>query len=241
MPLPQHQEQYILKLSTRNHPNFSANVADKRFEALVKKEMMEHQHIISSHHKEMQALRDELNLAMQRCKSIAERNEKDLEELKAQTNYSINILKDRLKADEAIIIEQRKTIEGLNQQILAIYMGYATKNDVDKLKSSHATEIKANTISHLNAFQDFQREFKILLHVLKSDIVKLNLEVEQKCNRLSERGEKNFSVAQIDKDSVLKEVRVYQKDIFVIEKKIENIYTLIERINKRGDTCHRQE
>jgi hypothetical protein len=216
-------------------------VADKRFEALVRKEMIEHQHIISSHQKEMQALRDALNLSMERCKSIAERNEKDLQDFKTEANSQINLLKYRLTTDEAIIIEQRKTIEGLHQQILSIYVGYASKSDVDKLKNGIAFEIKANTMSHLNSFQDYQREFKILIHSLKSDLVKLTLDMEQKLTRLSERGEKNFSVAQIDKDSVLKEVRVYQKDIFVIEKKIENIYTLIERINKRGEVCHKPE
>lgn len=230
-----------MKSSTHNHPNLAANIADKRFEALVRKEMIEHQHIISSYQQEMQALRDALNLATEKCKSISERNEKDLEEFKAQTIYNINFLKDRIKSNEALIINQRKTIEDLHQEILTMYLMHASKNDLDKLKHSFAIEIKTNTVSHLNSFQEFQRESQILIQSLKNDLVKLSSETEQKLNRLSDKGDKNFSIAQIDKDSVLKEVRVYQKDIFTIEKKIENIYTLIERINKRGALCHKPE
>jgi len=52
----------------------------------------------------------------------------------------------------------------------------------------------------------------------------------------------NFHVTKIDREGVLKEVRVWEKTIFIIEKKIENIYTLIERINKRGELlCHKPE
>ncbi len=239
MPLRQVQEQFTLKSFTRNQSSLPANVADKRWEALVKKEMIEHQHVISCHNKEMQALRDALSLAMEKFKSISDRNEKDLEEFKAQSTSQIKLLKDGVKANEVLIRDQRKMIEDLHQEILAIYVIYATKSDIENLKSNLTLEMKANTISHMNTFQDFQREGKILIQSLKNDLVKLTLDMEQKLAQLSERGESNFSIATIDKVSVLKEVRVYQKDIFTIEKKIENIYTLIERINKRGHLCHK--
>lgn len=223
----------------RNHPSLPPNTADKRLEAQMKRERIEQQHILSGHQKEMQVLRDSLSLAMEKFKSISERTEKDLEDFKIQATYHINLLKDRITTDESIIIEQRKTIEGLHQQILSIYIMHATKSDVEKLKQNFSLEIKANTMSHLNAFQEFQRELKILIQSLKNDLVKLNLDMEQKLARLAERGESNFSVARIEKDGTLKEIRDYQKDVFVIEKKIENIYTLIERINKRGESCHK--
>lgn len=238
MPLFQTQERYTLKSSTRNHPN-SATVADRRFEALVKKEMIEHQHIISSHNKEMQSLRDSLSLAMEKFKSISERNDKELQEFKAHSTNEINALKDRMKADEAIIIDQRKTIEGLNQQIIAMYMVYATKADIDKLTLALDGKFKQVTTSNINSFQDCQRELTNLVQSLKNDLTKLGLEIEQKLAQLAETGESNFSVSKIDRDGVLKELNVCKKDMFYVQKKIENIYTLIERINKRGELCHK--
>lgn len=200
---------------------------------------MELQHVLSGHHKEMQTLRDALSLAMEKFKSLSEQTHKDLQEFKEQTTQQLATLKDRVKADEALIIDQRKMIEDLHQQILSIYVITAMKSDIEKIKSNFSMEIKANTLSHINSFQEFQREFKILIQSLKNDLVKLSLDMEQKIARLADRGESNFSVAQIDREGVLKELNHYKKDVFVIEKKIENIYTLIDRINKRGEVCHK--
>lgn len=50
----------------RNQPSI-ALANDKRMEVLLRKEMMEHQAIISSHHKEMEALRESLKML---CKSL---------------------------------------------------------------------------------------------------------------------------------------------------------------------------
>ncbi len=40
---------------------------------------------------------------------------------------------------------------------------------------------------------------------------------------------------KIDSKGVLRELQAYKKTMFIMEKKIENIYTLIERLNKRMD------
>jgi hypothetical protein len=222
----------------RNHPNIPANnIADKRFEALVKKEMIEHQHIISSHHKEMQGLRETLSLSMEKAISLSERNEMELQEFTNETTNQITRLKERLKADEALILEQRKMIEDMHQQLLGLYILLASKSDVEKLKKEIEVKIDYGTMNHLNSLQNFQSEIKILVQSLKNDQVKFNLEIESKLSGLSEIGENNFSCSQIDKEGVLREIRTYKKDMFYIEKKIENIYTLIERLNKRVEIC----
>ena len=82
---------------------------------------------------------------------------------------------------------------------------------------------------------------KSLLNLLKDDVINNKFETETKFASLIEQIEENFHVTKLDKEGVLKEVRIYEKTIFIIEKKIENIYTLIERINKRGEACHKPE
>lgn len=54
-----------------------------------------------------------------------------------------------------------------------------------------------------------------------------------KLNNSMECLESKFEKYRIDSVGVLKEIQVYKKSMFIIEKKIENLYTLIERINKR--------
>jgi len=222
----------------RNQPNIPANnIADKRFEAIVKKEMIEHQHIISSHHKEMQDLRDALSLAMEKFTSISERNDKELQDFKNDATSQINRLKDRAKTDEALILEQRKMIEDLHKQLLEFYMMQASKSDMDKFKRELEAKVDYTTMNHVHSLQNFQVDMQILIQSLKNDQVKLDLEIEKKLSRLSEIGESNFYVSKIDREGVLKEIRTYKKDMFYIEKKIENIYTLIERLNKRVEVC----
>ena len=230
-----------MKSSTHNLPNIQTLRADKRFEALVKRQEGEHKHIIASHHNEMQTLRDTLNLAVQKLESLYRKNEQELNDFKTQATDHIRLVKDRMVASDAIVAEQKKTIESFNKQLNEFHESYASKIAVEKLKCGIETEIKTNTMSHINSFQEFQREFRTLIHSLQNDLAELRCSVEKKIAQLTDRTESNFSISRMEKDGVLKEIRKYEKTIFVIEKKIENIYTLIERINKRGEACHKPE
>lgn len=239
MHLPQIQERYTLKSFTRNLPNPNMQ-AQLRLEALFKKEMAEHKHDISSHNKEMQSLKDSVCSVIEKLTSLCERNAHELKEFKDQALYSHNLLKEKVKVSEGTIATQKQTIEDLHAQILNISAAYATKQDLENVKKESDQKFNYATISQLNSFQDCQRELTILIQEVKNDLLKLEIKMEQKLASLGDRGDQHFSLAMIDKDSVLKEVRIYKKDMFVIEKKIENIYTLIERINKRGEVCHKQ-
>lgn len=237
----QHQDRCTLKLFTRSQSNIQALRADKRFDALVKKQEGEHQHIISSHHKEMQSLRDSLSLAMQKFDSLFEHSENELKDFKTYTSCAIGILKEKVISNEQVIADQKRTIEDLHEQLLSFHIVYSSKMDAEKLKNGLELEIKANTISNINSFQEFQREFKILILSIQNDLGKFRHETQQKLTELTQKTESNFYVSRLDRDGVLKEIRIYEKSMFIIEKKIENIYTLIERINKRGALCHKPE
>jgi hypothetical protein len=53
--------------------------------------------------------------------------------------------------------------------------------------------------------------------------------------------EKKIQTFKVDSDGVLQELRIYKKEMFIIDKKIENIYTLIERLQNREGLCHSRE
>jgi CII-binding regulator of phage lambda lysogenization HflD len=203
--------------------------------------MMEHEHIISSHHKEMQELRNGLSLAMERFESLSKKNEQELKEFKEYSLKHICLIKDRMIANDNIIADQKKTIESLHKQLNEFHEVYASKIVVQKFKDNFQLEIKANTISHLNAFQEFQRELKNLINSLQNELIKLRCDTSLMNGELDNKIEKALSISRMDRSDVLKEIRTYEKTIFIIEKKIENIYTLIERLNKRGEVCHKPE
>lgn len=207
---------------------------DKRVDAFLRQEMAEHQKVISSHHQEMQTLRNSLSLAMDRFSSISFRCESELQDLKQYASNHILLIKDRLMDSEKIISDQKKTIQSLHDQIQDFQAIHVTKNDVDIFQKQSDCRIKESTTSHLKAFQDFQSEMKSLFQLLKDDLDCIRKQMNENLSILDSKFEIKASSSRVDRDRILKEIHEYEHTIFVIQKKIENIYTLIERIHKRG-------
>lgn len=221
-----------------------ATKVDKRFDALLKKQEQEHRHLLDSHQKEMQELRDALRIAMEKFESLFQSSQQELKDFKTYTVSSLGILKEHYKANEIATSSNKRSIEDMNKQLDVFHDVYASKLDVDKFKKTMDCQIKEATMSHIIAVQDMQREVKNLFNFIKDDLKKFKCETEKRFCDLIDQIEKNFNVTKIDREGVLKEVRIYEKALFIIEKKIENIYTLIERMNNkiRGELlCHKPE
>ncbi len=207
----------------------------------MREEMREYQHLISSHHKEMQELRDLLNFAIQKFDSISQNNVQEFFEFKAFMINQIYLIKEKIIANDTTVSEQKSTIVSLHEQLNEFHEMYASKMMIDKVKKDLDSSIKEIIINHLDSFQEFQREFKYLIQNLQNDLINLRSDISIINGELNKKIDSNFHVSRIDKEGVLNQIRIYEKSMFIIEKKIENIYTLIERINKRGEVCHKQE
>jgi hypothetical protein len=212
---------------------------DKRFEALVKQEMMEHQSIISSHHKEMQALRDALKISMERFDSLFEHSHTQIQQQATDFGSAIEKLQQKARSHETLFCDQTNTIVSLHADLQHLYEVYAQKADVDKVKSDLSAFLQQTTTNHLNTFQACEHDLKSIMNLFRIELASFRTELKERMDEQDKKVDSNFSVSRIDKDGVSKEIRSYQKSIFIIEKKIENIYTLIERINKRGEACHK--
>lgn len=214
---------------------------DKRMEVLLKQEMAEHQAVISSHHKEMQTLRDALKNAMERFDSLFKHSEDELSKKSSQFTHLIAELQEKVRNQEFFSSEQKEKNLSLHQELNNFYSVFAKKIDLDYCKKELQSLVKEATTSHLNAFQYCEQQLKLLVNSLKDDLARLKIEMAEKIYQLDGKIESKFSNSQLDKEGVLKEIRIYERTILVIEKKIENIYTLIERINKKGEVCRKLE
>jgi hypothetical protein len=213
---------------------------DKRFDALVKQEMMEHQAIISSHHKEMQALRDALKMSMERFDSLFEHSHAQIKQQATDFGFAIAALQEKDKVHQALIADQKQTILSLYEDIHRFYHTHANKEDVDKVRRDLSSMMQQANIADFNTFQCWQHSVNSVIKSFKGELDALKTTLQERMDEQDKKVDSNFSVSRIDKDGVSKEIRIYQKSIFIIEKKIENIYTLIERINKKGEACHKQ-
>jgi len=225
----------------RNQPNPQNLQADKRFDVLVKKQQREHEHLILSHQKDMQLLRDNLSLAMERFESLFEKMELELRDFKTYSTCAIGTLKSKIAFHEITIEEQKNTIQDLHKQMLAFQEVYATQLSLDRFKKEMNDLIKEIVTGNTNGFQSCQREFKESFNALIDKLIKWAGDIEKKVSEMADKSESNFSVVRVEKEGITKELTNNKKDVFIIQKKIENIYTLIERINKTGGICHKQE
>jgi phage host-nuclease inhibitor protein Gam len=214
---------------------------DKRFEALLKQEMTEHKAVISSHHKEMQDLRDALKMAMERFNALYERSEQEFKDMALHYNQQILFLTEKVKANEIFISDQKQTILSLYQQLHDFQLTYCSQIDKENLKKEMNSQIKEANGNYSTSFQNLQQELKSLYRGLKEEVNNLQMHMNDRFNDSHEYMANKLSVSKLEKEAVLNEIRVYDKSQFIIEKKIENIYTLIERLNKRGETCPKQE
>ena len=230
-----------MKSFTRNQTNLRPLGAEKRLEVLAKKHQAEHEHALSGHSKEMGSLRDQLSLSMERFESVSQRTESSLADFKDQATYAVNLLKERMLAHEGIIAEQKKSIESFQDQLLNFHVLYSSMRDVDNVKKEMEVQIREATKAHLCSLQDLQKEFKALINAFKEEFFRFRDDANKRLAEQSDRIEQRYNMNKIDRDGVLYEIRVREKELFIIEKKIENIYTLIERINKRGELCHKPE
>ncbi len=214
--------------------------ADKRFEALVKQEMMEHQHIISSHHKEMQALRDDLKYARERFDALYDRSQKEHKEHADALNEILEVMRSQLKQSQVDCAECRQTISDLNKEIQDIRNNYTTQVQTESLRKYADIQFNLYNASYVDKFQKHQQEMKKTIGSLIDDILKINEQDARYEVQVEAKIEDKFSLCKMDKEGVLKELRACKKDVFISEKKIEHLYMQIDKLNKKGEVCHKQ-
>lgn len=212
----------------------------KRLEAFMKAEMAEHKQVISAHHKEMQAMRDSVREALEKFDSLFRHIEHELKDKSSFLKDLIDDIDIKIKSNQISISDQRNSIVSVFQTLNDLMSFSSKKSDLDNFKKIMDIELRETTGKHARSFEDFQQAVRISFDSLKEELLKLRAEMDKKFFELNDKIDEKSSISQMDKEGILKEVRVYDKTIFIMEKKIENLYTLIDRINKRGEECHKQ-
>lgn len=105
------------------------------------------------------------------------------------------------------------------------------KNSLDEIKHNLETledEIAGHSITISNSIENIRYSVSKDLKRLKEEILSMPSDSIQIKNDLEEK----IANHTVDVDGIMRELRVYKNDNMVTQKKIENIYTLIERLKK---------
>jgi len=211
----------------------------KKFELVVQQEIQNYQNSLNSI---LQAIRD-IKISIQDSKTESLENyalldtvqnvhSTDLMNLKLEFSDKIQKIESRIndlckktaQIDELFSkmrINEEKVTEKytmLESKLEGIY------KDVDQIKISLLVNKRSSEDTHINLVRQIKDSFELQKKELAetpSQLCKAKKEIDDKLN-----------THIVDVEGILKELTAYKKENYITQKKIENIYTLIERLKK---------
>lgn len=212
----------------------------EEFELVVQQEIVNHNNVISANNQAIQELKE--NIEQQSCKS-----DKSIGEIHSkfgQLNVQIKELKDALKSLSTECAFQNNDVnKGLDQQeqMIKALARHFDKLDDDfhslndsfiQLATEHSCvkkkvlEISQFVVAETNSL--IQR-FKNDLSLLRDEILNLPSESLAIKNCL----EKKIQEKDADILGLKEEIEILKRSQYLMSKKIENLYTLNDRLNKK--------
>jgi len=212
----------------------------KQFELVVKQEIVNHNNAILATNLAINNIQKKCNELSQKIEDVKKyidgliSNQK-IEYVKEKSNLAqiINVLKksfgkykeDNTKEILAFFEKTKKMIDGyvlledLNNYKSLIFKGLCLiRDDISciKSKSSHDKKELDNSINNvIDLVEDIS-----------------NNQIPEEINFLDCKYENKMGLNNNEKEALLREIAILKKTCFINEKKIENLYTLIERMKK---------
>lgn len=211
----------------------------KKFELAVQQEIKNYNNSLSSIYLSLNELRKDIDVNhsdLLESYALSNSNQKNLEieiekikltlsELKSSFTSSSNNQK-VINEKNAELVEQNKckfislmsNISLLRQESNKLLEWIRTKDD----------ESKKEFISIIEDLNHIQSRFSKDLNKTKEDILSKPKDIS-----LYQNLDEKINSHAVDVKGIMKEINIFKHETHILEKKIENLYTLIERINKR--------
>lgn len=207
----------------------------KRFQDLTRDEIRKYESEILENNKKFNLINTSLTDVFEQQKEILTL----LQNIKADCKQEIvkekNDLFEKFECQRRHVNEKIKSIESATKDLFNSCEKYVNKNEFLEQVSilqSQMINIGLNAEKEKKKLCEFIHEIKEELTDLICDLQdfvnKKLLEFNDKFDELREIVETN----KIDSTGLLKELQVFKKSVFIIEKNIENIYTKIERLKQ---------
>ena len=218
--------------------NFASLIKDeivKRFSSVVSEEIRQHNLAIERSDASIRAMQTELDQYKLQIKKLYAENLKLHEDTREQFRKEKESL-------ESVFSSQRDFVNGISAKIENYILDFV---DV------------ASTLCKRSDHENCKDELLNKIHNLSLKIQQDKKDIDEQIARSSFENRKNIdhysdefrnslsdmnkaitltnnmaSTDRIDSVGVLRELQIHKKSVFIIEKKIENLYTLIERLTK---------
>ena len=220
-------------------PNLSALIKDevvRRFEDVVREEIRLYNISIERTDKAISKIVDKIDYLEKKIDANFNENKNTCYSVKRSFVKERECLESDFKKERQFILSMKKTIDEKVINFDSIIENFCSKEYVDSLERSvfhYFNESYYDILQSVDAFKQYLHENNSSLQKKLIDRVE-NLESSNKeLERKLELYKSSSSCQKVESDSVLRELQVYKKTMFILEKKIENLYTLIERLTAR--------
>lgn len=216
--------------------SFKALIKDelvKRFEDLTRDEIRKYESQVFENNKQFNLINSLLSEVFKQQKEIISLIHDARLQSKNDFISEKNNLFEKFEEQRRHVNEKVKSIESLTSNLFKSLDKNATKNElldeVSRLQSQ-MINIGLNAEKEKKKLCEFihevKEELKDLVCDLQDSMNKRSLAFDDKLDELRQIFETN----KIDSTGLLKELQIYKKSVFVIEKNIENLYTKIDRL-----------
>lgn len=212
----------------------------KQFELVVKQEIKNHQETVLATSLAINALNkrlDDLEVIVTGLqakttselafiRSVFRDMDKDFLSFQSKVKQDANDSRDQKNLDEERIREMEKEASDCSKRSEEINGKIAVLLILDKDKNSDIKRLGSEISSEIDRLK---LKFFEELRKTKQEILDLPSEAQ----RVKEELKAEIAIDKVDFSGVIRELEVYKKSVFVIEKNIENIYTQIERLQQK--------
>jgi len=212
----------------------------EQFERIVQQEIKNFHETARSFSNSIMALREDVINIKKNINTFIPNHEYRHQELLNEFNERDKHIEHVCECNRLLIETLSFRIDRFNDLISAVdekHKELFLEREVFNNEISHFDKTCSGLHSEIEVCENFSKRLVSELRgELAVEIQKIRDEIKNvpdKIPELKNNLDKRIDACNFDKDGVLKELRVYKKNMFIIEKKIENIYTLIERLKKK--------
>jgi len=211
----------------------------KQFELITQHEIAAHNRAVAEATKCINEFRRDVDaIIFKSDKMVFDTSKKVAELEKSQVE-----LNEKMDAVERLLQEQKKVLEEKVDSYSRIYLGIITENEKKACEKSVVEKFNFDLTRKNN---ELSKEIERLKNETRYNFGVVDTGIDAALNLLREELKhgpggidsvkkdviSNIQSVALDAEGVLRELRVYKKEVFVLEKKIEELYNKIDRINR---------
>ena len=212
----------------------------KQFELVVQQEIKEHNNAVLASNKAVNKLRgqlDSIHLIMDKNQSILEN--KNLS-ASIEINNNLIHISNELKALKSYVSDTKKELSDSTDKVKAsldkdisnkVKLSCVNKIKIDLEKSIES--LKTSLVSYRNESLSQSKEVKSYCDECKVALQQETLDLKEDMTLFKDNLLEEIKASVIDKKGLTREIAVLKKAVFINEKKIENLYTLIDRVKNK--------